>query len=283
MGDEFMYRNFQDHFQQRSYEDYQGYAKEHFETRGFANSKYISTDQNMLSRLRNLMVKAISDQILFPKYIVIVLDDDLIKFLNHEGYGITKSLGWLINNLMIEYDRLIETQKEYLSYKSKKSSHPILIWIEAPLHNEFDNNSEHLKFNKCLQEKSLFRRNMVSLHLKKVWDPSNKNYYLGHSQRFTTAGMDAYWTAIDRTIKYSDTILYKKVLQRNKKQTSGSDAGNNQGRPASANDANAEGYSPAKNTAEKRRKKSDYNRDRDRKSGSPIPFRRQLPKLKFYK
>ena len=50
------------------------------------------------------MEKAISEQKLLPKWVVIVLDDDLLKYLNFNQYGISDALGRLINYIMMEHD-----------------------------------------------------------------------------------------------------------------------------------------------------------------------------------
>ena len=94
-------RNF---FKQHRGSEYSGYIKEHYDTRGYINSRYSSTDQNLVSRVRNLMAHAIKEQVLLPKLIVIVLDDDLIKYLDIDGYGVVKSLGRIVNNIMTELE-----------------------------------------------------------------------------------------------------------------------------------------------------------------------------------
>ena len=58
--------------------------KEYFDISAFMNSKYVSADQNMLSRIRSLLIQAIKTQIVFPKIIAVVLDDDLIHFAGQE-------------------------------------------------------------------------------------------------------------------------------------------------------------------------------------------------------
>ena len=89
------------------------------------------------------------------------------------------------------------------------------------MHENYANNGLRYKYNKCLATMAAFHRNVVSLHLKKVWDPTNLNLYLEESCRYTAAGWTAYWEAVDRTVKYADTILCKKgIRQHGKKSTS---------------------------------------------------------------
>ena len=46
--------------------------------------------------------------------------------------------------------------------------------------------------------------------VKHVWDPKNLNLYLKDNQRFTAEGYTAYWEAVDRTVRYFDSVLPKK-------------------------------------------------------------------------
>ena len=46
--------------------------------------------------------------------------------------------------------------------------------------------------------------------LKKVWDSKNLNFFLESSQRYTAEGLTAYWEAVDRTVRYYDSVLLKK-------------------------------------------------------------------------
>ena len=85
IGNSFMVRSFRQYFQDREQESYRGYIKKHFQTSGYMSDKYISNNPNMTGRIQNCLVKVIHDQLLLPKMIVIVLDDDIIHFINHAG------------------------------------------------------------------------------------------------------------------------------------------------------------------------------------------------------
>ena len=74
----------------------------------------------MISRTRNALVKLITEQVLLPKLIVLVLDDDLLTLVRDKAhtYKLTKRLlSWLIN----QFGRIVQTQKEYLPEKAKKN------------------------------------------------------------------------------------------------------------------------------------------------------------------
>ena len=208
-GDEFIFRSYKEYFQKRRASKYGGYIKEHYDTKGFVNSKYASADVNMVSRMRNLMTQAIKDQVLLPKFIVIVMDNDLIKYLDLDGYGVDKSYGRMVNNIMTEHERVIQTQREFLPTKSKKDHYPMIIWIEAPMHENYANNLQRNKFNKCLNTMASFHRNVISLHLKKVWT------LLIQTCICMIIAITQQSGGPHRTVKYADTILCKKLIGLN--------------------------------------------------------------------
>ena len=100
-GDEFVERTFEKHYKQRKEGGYPMYAKKHFDLFGYSSSKYKSADQNMISRYRNLMPRAINEHILYPKMIIVVPDDDFLKFMLPKiKKGISESFGKAIDGIM---------------------------------------------------------------------------------------------------------------------------------------------------------------------------------------
>ena len=196
---------------QRDHNRYQGYVKENFDVYGFMNGKFDALNTNAISRMENALAKAINQHKLLPKFVVVVPDDDLIKFYNRKGYGISTALGRIVDSIMVEHDRLVTAYKEFLPEKCKKEEYPHFIWILAPIHNNFANNSDRHKFNKCVERMAKFHKNTHALQLKKIWNLNNSNLFIRESRRFTTTGYNMYWEAVDRTVKYCDTILMKKV------------------------------------------------------------------------
>ena len=157
--------------------------------------------------------QAISNAKLFPlpKLIVIVADDNLLREFTDMHKGVSKAMSRIVNFIMTEYDHGVASFKENLPAKSVKSVYPHFLWIQAPSHDNFINNSQRHKFNKALEEVSKLHQNMSSLYLKKVWDPTDQSLFFQSNHKFSTAGYAAYWEAVDRTIGYCDSIVLKKT------------------------------------------------------------------------
>ena len=217
ISDEFGYQSYNDHYHRRNKESFSGYMRDHFDMKAQLHGKYVSSDPSIIGRFRNSLVSAIDDDPLLPKMVVVVPDDDLIKALNHKGAGSSKALGRIIEKIMNEREKIISSHKDYIPDKSKREGYPLFVWIEAPLHNNFWNNADRIKFNKCVERQTSFHDSTIALQLKKAWDPSDNNLYVAESRRFSNEGYARYWEAIDKTVKFCDTILLKKpTLEKNK-------------------------------------------------------------------
>ena len=93
--------------------------------------------ENIISQMRMLLVNAINKNRIFPKIILVVLDDDLLRDINHDHYGITHILGTTLMWLATEFHKIILAHKESLLPKSKKEAYPTVLWAAAPLHKNF--------------------------------------------------------------------------------------------------------------------------------------------------
>ena len=177
LSDEFGFKSFSQHYFNRNHKVFAGYVHDKFELHGYFNCKANSNDPSTIGRFRNLLTGAIKSNVYLPKLIVSVPDDDLIKFVDSKsrnGHCDNYALEKVINWLMREQYKIIETYKTYLPDKVKQPNFPQLIWIEAPYHRHFINNERRMDFNKCLRSLAKLHINVSVLQLKKVWDPEDK-------------------------------------------------------------------------------------------------------------
>ena len=61
-----------------------------------------------------------------------------------------------------------------------------------------------------------FHNDTCSLALKKVWDSDNGNLFITEYDHFTAEGYATYWSAVDATVKFTDTILWNKLANPRK-------------------------------------------------------------------
>ena len=113
IGDEFMSQSFEEHLYQT-----ERYAAIQFELFGYYNNKYTSANPNMVSRIRNQMVRAVKENILLPKFIVVVLDENLIKYMNYYEFGVLEAFGRLINHIMVIMLVMLKSRLSQISLTS---------------------------------------------------------------------------------------------------------------------------------------------------------------------
>ena len=145
-------RSIDQHFLEWKPETYDSYAVTKYDPTKLVSNKFTSHEQSILGRLCNAFIKGLTEQVLPPRLVVIILDDDLITFLDTEcdrhaeSYPLTKMLEWL----MTELTRVVAAYKDYLPEKSKKDNYPHFMWVQTPFHINFNNNEHQENFNKNL-------------------------------------------------------------------------------------------------------------------------------------
>ena len=219
LGDEFAISFFEQYFKEKTLKGYNaGYIRNNYDVMAKLSSQYMSQTKNFLSRFRNLLVSAITDQPRLPKIIVNILDTDLMKNIDESIWDDTKALNRVIGSMMSDQSKLILTQKSYLQQKAKRTNYPHIVWIEAPIHNNFPDNYRRERFNYSLNHMVQFQEDTTVLKFKKIWDSSNSRLYIRENERFTCEGLSAYWAAVDCTLRYLDTILLKKFENKGAKK-----------------------------------------------------------------
>ena len=182
----------------------QSYTTRHFAVMVQATNNSRSNNPAILARLRNSLVHAINRCTQLPKIVVIVLEDDLLESIN-PNENLAAALNKRIRWLMHEYRKIIDTTKDFLPQNAKNDGYPKFLWINLTKHCNYTNNTERKKLGTCMENMSKFFDNNVSLRLVHKWEFSDTNLFLKEQQRFTSEGLNTFWTALDKTIEYFET------------------------------------------------------------------------------
>ena len=185
------------------------YIKKWFEFTAHCNSKYASSEVNMLARLQNTLATALNQKVVkegtLPKYILIILDDDLITYLDFAGEGVATLLGSYVEWLSEQFQKLIKDRCSNLPAKCKTV--PFFYWVAAPTHAYFskDRNRLRVKFNLGLESvmRSKNYDNMRVIKIKEVWNTRDSSLVI--NDRMTEHGLSVYWRAVDATFQYNET------------------------------------------------------------------------------
>ena len=218
MGDDFGFNSFNKYYYEQDHDDH--YLMENFEVSRFNNNKKLSYDRNIVSRMCNNMVGAVKEQAILPKFVLVVMDVDMIEYFIAKarnkgmkrltGQALTTGLERILTWLMCQYDRVIATHKDFLPKKAKRKDQPKFVWVQPPLHKYLKNNEDRKSFNEALNNTTSQRDNNFVVQLKKIWDEDDSSLVNDSNQTYTSIGLTAYWNAVDKAAKYADTLMFKK-------------------------------------------------------------------------
>ena len=221
LGDNFAATSFRNHFKKVMGPGGQmQYIKKHYKytTLTFVNSRFASSNTNMLARLQNTLVTRFNQKKneILPRYVLVVLDDDLITFLDFKREGAATLLGNWVQWLAQQFDGIVAERKNQLPVKCQNVD-TFFYWVTAPVHSLFskERNNLRLKFNLSLESVIRTQTNMRVIRLK---DWNTRDTELVANDKFTETGMTAYWNAIDSAFcfneKCREVFLAKKITQR---------------------------------------------------------------------
>ena len=104
------------------------FVRENYDLKVFVGLSLYHT-RSPLGSMRNQLVKAISQETLLPKLIVVIPDVDLINLISYHGYGISDVYGRIVHWLAAEYNKIVECHKDNLQNKSLKEDYPQFVWF----------------------------------------------------------------------------------------------------------------------------------------------------------
>ena len=207
LGDNFVAKSFRNHYKKCSPRTHQHFIKEFYDYLPVCSSRFSSPNTNMLARLQNVITNGFNAKACkegqLPRYIIVVLDDDLISHLEYRhSDGLATLLGTWVTWLVDEIQACITACIGSLPKKCTKFK-PFLYWVTVPTHQYFSKecNALRIKFNLSLESVVKQQHNMRIVELKEFWN--SKDSLLVMNDRITEFGMTAYWNAVDATFKYN--------------------------------------------------------------------------------
>ena len=159
-------------------------------------------NRNVIRRIKNNFIEAINKNLLLPKIVIIVLEEDLLKAINHYKVGASLAIEPCVHWLMSELHELSTKYKTKLPTKARKFRYPQFLWISAVFHDGFKSGNYYReKFNTCLMQTSSKFREMHVLHLS-AWNTQDSGNMSNFS--FTPHGHMKYWSAVKNAFQAWD-------------------------------------------------------------------------------
>ena len=174
----------------------------------FCADKFTSHIRNVLARITNTLITAINAKTVLPKMLVMVLEDDVIKYLEHDDYGATEMYGKVITYIEKEIQDALFKFKSFIPQKAKRPGRPQIVWICPSIHKNYGRNTLRKKFGGQLELLLRGKPFTTVLKLKQVWNTDNDNLVAPHNKQLTRDGEYALWKAIDRSISFADRVIF---------------------------------------------------------------------------
>ena len=190
-----MGKTFRTHYRKRNM-----YGSENFDVFPFCGSRFSSNDTNMLSRLCNSFAFALNQHVKLPKAVLIIINMDLMEFLEYDGCGVSTMYGTWLEWLAAEYHQMMESRIKNLPMKALHKDVAQMYWMAVPYHFEFDDGENRNRFNACLDSVMKKYDYMRMLKTKEFWDP--KDNMLVVQNRITNEGNAAIWASVDAGLKF---------------------------------------------------------------------------------
>ena len=154
-------------------------------------------------RFISALAKAINERVKFPKYIVVVLNNDIAEYARFDGQGVSGLLGKYIESIAKEMTEVIQFRKGQLPYKAVKNSYPLIYWVPAPQHKLLRDNMMRAKLNLCLESTMKTHDDMRVNKIKEIWDYEDPSLITENRAELSPEGIKKYWMAIDASIRFN--------------------------------------------------------------------------------
>ena len=149
VGDNFLAETFRRYFKKNTERDW--FTKSNFDVSVYCSSKHSDSNTNMLSRITNSFACGLNKDFQLPKYVVLLVDDDLIQYLGVVGKGATRCYGeWLeyIVQTMLEMTKI---RIASLPKKAVKFGYPQIYCVVPPRHCSFIDNKAQTRVINALE------------------------------------------------------------------------------------------------------------------------------------
>ena len=117
------------------------YIKDNFDVNVFSGYNNKEKNPSYLTRMMNQLVRVIVQRHLLPKAVLVVIEDDLIYNAEYDTYSAGAVYTDILDKLVKRYVEVIQEYKSMLPEKSKKEDFPRFMWLTAPHHDSFEDNS----------------------------------------------------------------------------------------------------------------------------------------------
>ena len=217
VGDTFISTTVQQYFLDNPFAD--SYARTNMEVLT-VNTKTIMGQRvdNPLSRVYNNLVSAMKKQATLPKLMVIVLEDDIIRYANYNDFGVTALYGRVIDYLASQIRQAVDVFKHrILPKKAIRHDWPQIVWIAPTQHENYHGSQNTLrkKFGAELDNQLRAQPYMHVINLSQLWRTNDQNLVDKFSHDMTPIGYATFWQDVDLVLRFANQEFDKFTRKQN--------------------------------------------------------------------
>ena len=172
-------------------------------------TRFTAFNANTMSRLANALTDMINEKKFLPKFIIIVSEDDVIKYIKKPS-DYKRGIEWI----MQEHINTLLKLKKIIPAKATKENEPKFLWIMPSTHKNYLKNEERIEMGEIMQQLTANLEIITALPLKQVWDENDNQLVNSRINRVTEQGLSAMWQSIDRTVRFWVIAEHKEDTKR---------------------------------------------------------------------
>ena len=170
--------------------------------------KPVYNNNNTLARIINTLAKGLNEQPRMPRFILVVPDMDILRFINHFGFSVSQIIGKCLNWLIKNIDIIIESRKDDLRCRKPGALHSSelkLVWMKLFQHPNMKENQFRQvqdKFNNILEDILSTKKGHYIMDISPhISFPAN---FFPRSSILNARGKDIFWLETDSMLEEFD-------------------------------------------------------------------------------
>ena len=166
----------------------------------------LSPSYNMLAHILNSIIKGLNASPKLPRLLIIVPENDILKFIVHYGFGISMLTGRCLNWLITSIVHAVEARKEEIRKcrpGALNNSEPKIVWVKMFDHPKVQDRMYAVreKYNNMLEEVLALKRNHYILDINNTM--AQAKYFLLNGL-ITARAQRVFWQKLDEDMELLD-------------------------------------------------------------------------------
>ena len=165
----------------------------------------------MLARIFNEIVTALNERTRIPRYIIMILDKELLEIADHNNFGIQRILTEIVDWLARNIDRTIDLRREDVRLKRpgaiSLSGEPRIIWTKMVCRPIIQDTSKSFLFAQCRKLNEVLNETIPKYkhsHIMEVKVASDDARLFDKWGNLSGIGMEKYWIDLIGQMKQFD-------------------------------------------------------------------------------